>query len=115
MALSVSTVTFAEFEKIDIRAGRVIRAEPSPKARKKAFRLWLDFGELGIKQSSAQITRRYSCEKLVGRMVLAVVNFPPKQIADFISEVLVLGAVNGDDDVVLVAPDCEVPVGTRVQ
>ena len=110
----MAAVTYADLERIDIRAGRIVKAEPFPEARKPAYKLWLDFGELGIKQSSAQITRRYSCAELVGRTVLAVINFPPKQIADFVSEALVLGVVAGEGDVVLVAPDHVVAPGMRV-
>ncbi len=108
------TIEYPDFKRVDIRTGRIIRAEPFPKARKPAYELWLDFGGLGIKQSSAQITRRYACTDLIGRSVLAVVNFPPKKVADFISEVLVLGAIPGSGDVVLVTPDCEVEPGTRI-
>jgi tRNA-binding protein len=108
------TIEYADFERVDIRAGRIIKAEPFPKARKPAYKLWLDFGPLGIKQSSAQITRRYTCDELPGRTILAVINFPPRQVADFISEVLVLGVMAGEGDVVLIAPDREVPLGSRV-
>lgn len=108
------TIDYADFERVDIRAGRIVKAEPFPKARKPAYKLWLDFGELGMKQSSAQITRRYTCAELIDRTVLAVFNFPPKQVADFVSEVLVLGVVAGDGDVVLIAPDHEVNPGSRV-
>ncbi|PVV85223.1 tRNA-binding protein [Dehalogenimonas alkenigignens] len=107
-------IDYTDFERVDIRAGRVIAAEPFPEARKPAYRLHLDFGELGVKQSSAQITRRYACEELVGRTLLAVVNFPPRRIAGFVSEVLVLGVVSGDGDVVLVAPDFDVAPGARL-
>ena len=100
--------SFEVFSQIDIRAGVVTRAEPFPEARKPAIRLWVDFGEeIGVKQSSAQLTRRYAPEALVGTRVLGVVNFPPRRIAGFESEVLVLGMVDPDDpgDVVLVRPD----------
>jgi tRNA-binding protein len=108
-------ITVDEFFRAEIRAGVVTRAEPFPKARKPAFKLWIDFGQLGIKRSSAQITTLYQPEELVGRTVLAVTNFPPRQVADFISEVLVLGVpVDGTQDVVLVAPDRQVPLGARV-
>ena len=100
--------TLDTFPALDIRAGTVVRAEPFPEARKPAIKLWIDFGEeLGVKQSSAQLTRRYTPEGLVGTPVLAVVNSPPRRIAGFRSEVLVLGVVNPGDpgDVVLVRPD----------
>ena len=108
------TMSYADFEKVEIRVGRVIRAESFPKARKPAYKLWVDFGELGIKQSSAQITKLYTAEGLAGRQVLAVTNFPPLQVADFISEVLVLGVVLEDGSVVLIKPDREVPPGARI-
>ena len=108
------SIDYAEFERVDIRAGRIVKAEPFPKAKKPSYKLWLDFGETGIKQSSAQVTRRYTCADLLGRTVLAVVNFPPKQVADFVSEVLVLGLMAGEGDVVLVSPDSEVPLGSRL-
>jgi tRNA-binding protein len=107
-------ISFDDFLKVDIRAGRVTRAEPFPKARKASYKLWIDFGPLGEKKSSAQVTRRYKAEDLVGRQVLAVLNFPPRQIADFMSEVLVLGVVVEEGDVVLVTPDREVPPGVRL-
>ena len=107
-------ISHTDFGRVDIRAGRIVKAEPFPKARKPAYKLLLDFGDSGIKQSSAQITRRYSCADLIGRTVLAVVNFPPKQVADFVSEVLVLGVIAGEGDVVLITPDFEVPLGGRV-
>ena len=108
------TIQYPDFERVDIRVGKIVRAESFSNARKPAYKLWLDFGGLGVKQSRAQITRRYTCADLIGRSVLAVVNFPPKRVADFTSEVLVLGAVAGDGDVVLVAPDREVEPGTRI-
>jgi tRNA-binding protein len=108
------SITYANFEKVEIRSGRIIKAEPFPKAKKPAYKLWIDFGEFGIKQSSAQITRRYICTDLIGSTILAVTNFPPRQVADFQSEVLVLGVVADDKDVVLIAPDSEVPLGSRV-
>jgi len=109
------TIGFDDFLKVDIRAGRVLRAEPFPEARKPAFKLWIDFGpEIGERKSSAQITTHYAPEALVGRMVLAVVNFPPRQIGPFRSEVLVLGLSDESGAVVLACPDLNVPVGARL-
>ena len=107
-------ITWPDFEKVEIRVGTVLTAEPFPEARNPAYKLTVDFGSLGIKQTSAQITRRYDPAQLVGRQVLAVTNFPPKKIAGFRSEVLVLGAVPGEGDVVLVNVDEEVEDGVRV-
>jgi tRNA-binding protein len=107
-------ISYEDFEKIDIRTGRIIKAEDFPRARKPAYKLWIDFGEIGEKKSSAQITERYSKEELPGKSVIAVVNFPPKQVADFISEVLVLGVVVNDKDVVLIQPDRDVPAGKKI-
>ena len=107
-------ITYADFERVDIRVGKILQAEDFPKARKPAYKLWIDFGAIGIKKSSAQITGLYDKDDLPGRLVVAVVNFPPRQIADFISEVLVLGAVLDDDEVVLLQPDKDVPLGKRI-
>jgi tRNA-binding protein len=106
-------IGYSDFEKVEMRVGRIVRAEPFPEARKPAYRLWIDFGELGIRRSSAQITVHYRPEELVGRQVVAVTNFPPRQIANFLSEVLVLG-VPKDGEVVLLQPEREVPLGGRV-
>jgi tRNA-binding protein len=107
--------TFADFEKIDIRVGRVIAAEPFPEARKPAVKLTIDFGAtVGIRRSSARLTVRYTPEALVGRLVLAVVNFPPRQIGPFMSEVLTLGVPDAGGAVVLIAPDEDVPIGGRL-
>jgi tRNA-binding protein len=107
--------TFSEFLKTDIRVGRVLAAEPFPEARKPAIRLLIDFGpEIGARKSSAQITRYYRPAELVGRLVLAVVNFPPRQIGPMISEVLTLGLPDEDGEVVLLAPDRDVPLGGRL-
>lgn len=108
-------VTYDDFERIEMRVGQIIRAEAFPEARKPAYRLWIDFGEpLGIKKSSAQITKLYDHETLVGTQVIAVTNFPPRQVANFLSEVLVLGVVLEDGEVALIRPDREVPLGKRI-
>lgn len=110
-----SMITFDEFLKVDMRVGKIVRAESFPKARKPAYKLWIDFGEeLGTKKSSAQITHHYSPEELIGKKVIAVVNFPPKQIADFMSEVLVLGVNSEEGEVSLLRPDHDAPLGSRV-
>lgn len=104
-----------DFARVDIRAGRILRAEPFPEARKPAIKLWLDFGpDLGERRSSAQITAHYTPEDLIGKQVLAVVNFPPRQIGRFLSEVLVLGLPDAQGEVVLIAPDQPVPEGGRL-
>ena len=109
------TIGFDDFLKVDIRAGRVIDAQPFPQARKPAFKLWIDFGsDIGIRKSSAQITEHYTIEDLIGRMVMAVVNFPPRQIGPFMSEVLTLGVADAEGRVVLLAPDHEAPLGARM-
>jgi tRNA-binding protein len=109
------TITYADFEKVDIRVGRISRAEPFPEARKPAYRLWVDFGpEIGEKRSSAQITTHYTIEELIGRQVLGVVNFPPRQIGPVLSEVLVLGVPDEDGSVVLIGPGHEVPLGGKL-
>ena len=109
------TITWDDFAKVDIRVGRITRAEPFPEARKPALRLWVDFGaEIGVKRSSAQVTAHYAPEALVGRQVLAVVNFPPRQIGPVLSEVLVLGVPDAAGEVVLVGPGHDVPLGGRL-
>jgi tRNA-binding protein len=111
---SAMEISYEHFTEVDIRVGRVIRVEDFPKARKPSYKLWIDFGALGVKRSSAQITKLYAKEDLLGKLVVAVVNFPPKQIADFLSEVLVLGVVVNDEEVVLIGPDRAVPLGMRI-
>jgi len=108
------TITFNDFLKVDMRIGKIIDVKDFPEAQKPAYKLLIDFGKLGVKKSSAQITRRYSKEQLLGRQVVAVVNFPPKQIANFVSEVLVLGAVAKNNDVILLKPDEDVGLGDRI-
>ena len=111
----MSEITWEDFEKVDVRVGRVVEAESFPEVRKPAIKLTVDFGEeIGRKKTSAQLTVHYEPDGLVGRQVLAVVNFPPKRIAGFKSEVLVLGAPDANGEVVLLAPDQEVPVGGRM-
>lgn len=111
----MAQITFDDFMKIDIRVGQITRAEPFPEARKPAYKLWVNMGsELGVKKSSAQITVHYDVESLVGRKVMAVVNFPPRQIGPVMSEVLVLGVPDEDNEVVLLKPDLDVPIGGRL-
>ncbi len=111
----MAEITFDDFMKVDVRVGTVLRAEPYPEARKPAIKLWIDFGEeIGEKKTSAQITAHYQPDTLVGRQVMAVVNFPPRQIGKFMSEVLVLGMPDENGEVVLVGPDQKVPLGGRL-
>ena len=113
--MTAPTIGFDDFLKIDIRVGIVVAAEPFPEARKPAIKLRIDFGpEIGEKKSSAQITRHYSPEALIGKRVLAVVNFPPRQIGKFMSEVLTLGVPDETGEVVLIAPDLDTPIGGRL-
>lgn len=108
-------IVFDDFLNVDIRVGTVVKAEPFPQARKPAFKLTIDFGpEIGLKRSSAQITRHYTPDALIGRQVVAVVNFPPRQIGPFLSEVLTLGVPDADGEVVLLAPTLPVPDGGRM-
>ncbi len=108
-------ITFDDFLKVDIRVGRVIRAEPFPEARKPAIKMWIDFGpEIGERKTSAQITAHYTPEALVGTQVMGVVNFPPRQIGPFMSEVLVLGVADAEGEIVLLRPGHSVPDGGRM-
>jgi tRNA-binding protein len=108
------TITWADFEKVDMRVGVVVDAQPFPEARRPALKLTINFGTLGVKRASAQITEHYRPEDLVGRRVIAVVNFPPKQIGPFVSEVLVLGAYDEREQVILLRPDVEVSPGAKI-
>lgn len=111
----MAEISFDDFMKVDIRVGRVVRAEPFPEARKPAIKMWVDFGgDLGERKTSAQVTVHYDPGALVGRQVMAVVNFPPRQIGPFMSEVLVLGFPDDNGDIVLATPDKDVPVGGRM-
>nr|WP_157022557.1 tRNA-binding protein [Zongyanglinia huanghaiensis] len=111
----VTEITFDDFLKVDVRVGEVIRAEPYPEARKPAIKLWIDFGgDIGEKKTSAQITTHYQPETLVGKQVMAVVNFPPRQIGKFMSEVLVLGLPDESGEIRLIGPDGAVPLGGRM-
>lgn len=109
------TISWDDFERVDIRVGTVIRAEPYPEARRPAIKLWVDFGEgIGLRKTSAQLTVHYTPEALLGRQVAAVVNFPPRQIGKFMSEILVLGMPDAEGAVVLLAPDQVVPNGGKM-
>ena len=108
-------ITFDDFAKVDIRVGRIVQVDDFPKAKKPAYKLLIDFGPLGVKKSSAQIVKHYEPNDLTGRLVLAVVNFPARQIADFFSEVLTLGVILGEGEIVLVHPDREVPLGSVIR
>ena len=111
----MAEISFDDFLKVDVRVGEVTRAEAYPEARVPAIRLWMDFGpEIGTRKSSAQITKHYTPESLPGKRVLAVVNFPPRQIGKVMSEVLVLGVPDADGQVVLITPDKDVPLGGRL-
>ncbi|MBN7787248.1 tRNA-binding protein [Ponticoccus gilvus] len=111
----MAEITFDDFLKVDIRVGTVVQAEPFPEARKPAIKLWVDYGdEIGVKKSSAQITLHYAPEELVGKQVMGVVNFPPRQIGPFMSEALVLGLYDDAEAVVLLTPDKPVPNGSRM-
>lgn len=111
----MADLSFDEFLKVDIRVGEVVRAEPYPEARKPAIKLWVDFGdEIGVRKSSAQITAHYTPKALIGKQVMAVVNFPPRQIGKFMSEILVLGLPDEAGEIVLIGPDGAVPKGGRM-
>lgn len=111
----MAQITYDDFAKVDIRVGRIVQADAFPQAKKPAYKLRIDFGTgVGVKTSSAQITKHYAASELQGRLVLAVVNFPPRQIANYFSEVLTLGVMLGDGEIVLVQPDRDVPLGTRI-
>ncbi len=111
----MAEIKFDDFLKVDIRVGQIERAEPYPEARKPAYKLWVDLGgEIGLKKSSAQITANYTLNELVGKKVLAVINFPPRQIGRFMSEVLVLGVPDENNEVVLISPDKTVANGGRM-
>jgi tRNA-binding protein len=110
----IQMIGIDDFQRVDIRVGRVVRAEPFPEARRPAIKVWIDFGEMGERKSSAQLTENYTPENLIGRLVLAVVNFPPRQIGKFMSEVLVLGVPDDKGAVVLLQPDYAIPLGGRV-
>jgi len=111
----VASLSYAEFDRVDIRVGKIIDVRDFPEARKPAFKLTIDFGpEIGVKQSSAQVTKYYTKPELLDRLVVAVVNFPPKQIGPFMSEVLTLGVPDAEGAVVLLAPERDVPIGGRM-
>jgi len=109
------SISYGDFDKVDIRVGRIVRAESFPEARKPAYKLLIDFGpDIGVRTSSAQLTRHYTLQDLEGRLVVAVVNFPPRQIGPFVSQVLTLGVPDADGGVVLLVPDKKVPIGGRL-
>ena len=117
MSSAENTISWADFARVDMRVGRVVAARPFPEARKPAIKLWVDFGaEIGVKKSSAQITDHYTPEGLIGRKVMAVVNFPPRQIGPFMSEILVLGFPDADGAIILAGPDkgFDLPDGARL-
>jgi tRNA-binding protein len=115
MTEQTGLLSYAEFQRVDIRVGRVIDVQDFPEARKPAYKLQIDFGpEIGVKKSSAQATKYYSKEQLLNRLVVAVVNFPPKQIGPYLSEVLTLGVPDGEGDVVLLIPERDAPLGGRM-
>ena len=108
-------ITFDDFMKVDIRVGKVLRVEDYPEARKPAIKMWIDFGsEIGERKTSAQVTAHYTPETLVGKQVMGIINFPPRQIGKFMSEVLVLGLADEAGEIVLLSPDQDVPLGERM-
>ena len=107
-------ITWDDFEKIDIRSGTILTAKPFEKAKKPAYQLEIDFGTLGVKKSSAQITHHYAVDELIGKQIIAVVNFPPKQIANFFSECLVLGVYDKENQVILLQPTISVENGSKI-
>jgi tRNA-binding protein len=112
--MSDNIIKWEDFERVDLRIGTIVRAEPFPEAKKPAFKLWVDLGPLGVKQSSAQLTVRYSPANLIGTQVLAVTNLPPRQVGPFVSEILVTGFVGEAGDVVLARPEFAVPNGSKL-
>ena len=113
--MALPGVAFEEFQRIEMRVGRILTAEPFPEARKPAYKLRIDFGpEIGVRQSSAQLTTLYTLDSLIGRVIVGVVNFPPRRVAGFNSEVLVLGATDAEGAVVLLEVEREVPLGARI-
>lgn len=112
--MTTNEISWSDFERVDMRVGTVVRAEPFPEARTPAYKLWIDLGGLGERRSSAQITDRYRVDELVGRQVVCVINFPPKRIGPFVSEVLVLGAYAEDGTVILLGPEQAAPGGSRI-
>jgi tRNA-binding protein len=115
MIAEPAPLSYAEFQRVDIRVGRIVSVDDFPEARKPAYKLRIDFGEdIGIKKSSAQATRHYSKEQLLDRLVVAVINFPPKQIGPYMSEVLTLGVPDGEGNVVLLVPERDVPIGGQM-
>ena len=115
MTVNALRISYAEFDRVDIRVGRIVGVDDFPAARKPAYKLHIDFGDtIGVKKSSAQVTKHYTKEALLNRLVVAVVNFPPKQIGQFTSEVLTLGVPDGEGGVVLLTPERDVPLGGRM-
>ena len=107
-------ISWSDFEKIEMRVGTIVEAAVFEEARNPAYKLWIDFGDLGVKKTSAQITKLYAVDELAGKQVIAVVNFPPRQIANFMSECLVLGVLGSDKEVTLLQPDRQVPNGLKI-